>query len=69
MGLSAMTPAELLAEAAAAGLSVSAEDGRLVVRGPKEAGEIARQLVSRKAARLALPLLRQRRHAPARRGV
>src|SRR5437588_663400 len=49
MDLCAMTPAELLAEATAAGLSVSEEDGRLVVRGPKEAGELARHLVGRKA--------------------
>jgi hypothetical protein len=42
------SPAELLAEATAAGLSVSEEGSRLVVRGPKRAQELARLLVARK---------------------
>jgi hypothetical protein len=48
MDLAAMTPAELLAEAAVAGLSVSAEGGRLVVRGPKGAERLARLLLEHK---------------------
>ena len=43
------SPAELLAQTAAAGLSVSEEDGRLVVRGPKQAEGLAQQLLARKA--------------------
>ncbi len=45
----------LLAEAAAAGLTVEARGGRLAVRGPKQAEPVARQILARKAE--IMPLL------------
>jgi len=48
------TPVQLLAQARVAGLSVVADAGRLVVRGPKVAADLARQLVARKAELLSL---------------
>lgn len=56
-----MTAAELLARAHKAGLTVAQEDGTLRIRGPRAAGEIARQLVDRKGdvlRELALTALR-----------
>jgi hypothetical protein len=38
----------LLEEARSAGLTVRAEDGRLVVRGPKRAGDLAQRLLANK---------------------
>jgi hypothetical protein len=49
------TPVQLLAQARVAGLSVVADAGRLVVRGPKAAADLARQLIARKTE--LLPLL------------
>jgi hypothetical protein len=46
--------AHLLAEAHAAGLSVVSECGRLVVRGPKNAADVAQRLIARKAEVLPL---------------
>jgi hypothetical protein len=44
-----VTAAELLAAAAGAGLTVTAEeDGTLRIRGPRTAGPLARQLLARK---------------------
>jgi hypothetical protein len=43
----------LLDQARRAGLSVQADGGRLVIRGPKRADEIARRLLDRKAEVLA----------------
>jgi len=48
------TPVQLLAQAKAAGLSVAVDGDRLVVRGPKVAADLARQLVARKAELLSL---------------
>ena len=44
----------LLAEARAAGLEVGADDGRLVVRGPRRAEPVAKRLLARTAEVLAL---------------
>ncbi len=46
--------AVLLAEVRAAGLAVSVEDGRLIVRGPRRAESLARAVLDRKHAVLAL---------------
>jgi len=54
--LAGMTPAALLEAACAAGLSVSAEEDRIVVRGPRQAERLARQLVARKGE--LLPIVR-----------
>lgn len=43
-----MNAVELLAEARAAGLRVNVQDGRLVIRGPRSAGETADRLLARK---------------------
>lgn len=45
--------AQLLADARAAGLTVTADGDRLVVRGPREAGHLARAVLARKAEVLA----------------
>src|SRR4051794_24851379 len=55
MDLNDMPAGELLTQAAAAGLTVSVDDGRLVVRGPREAEGLGRLLIARKAD--ILPLL------------
>ena len=52
--LQTLTPPQLLAQARAAGLSVAVDGDRLVVRGPKVAADLARQLVARKAELLSL---------------
>lgn len=48
-----MDDLRLIAEARAAGLTVNAVDGRLVVRGPRRAEATARRLVERKAEMMA----------------
>jgi hypothetical protein len=53
--LESLSPDRLLAEAAAAGLSVSVQDDRLLVRGPRGAEEVGRALLRRKAE--VMPLL------------
>ena len=63
MDLFTMTPAQLLATAHAARLSVTAQDGRLVVRGPKRVEGLARHLVRRKVE--LLPLVQSCAAAPA----
>ncbi len=49
-----MDPLALLAEAEGAGLTVHRDGERLVVRGPKSAEAVARQLLDRKAEVLAI---------------
>jgi hypothetical protein len=55
-----MVGVTLLVEAQAAGLTVSAEDDRLVIRGPKSAEPLALRLLAQKAE-----VLRALRQAPA----
>ncbi len=54
VGLNDCSPVELLADAKAAGLAVSVRGSQLVVRGPRSAEGLVRQLLARKAELLPL---------------